>query len=176
MFRWSGLSCGTRGRCWNPLRMIHPAFPGKDVPVRELNGHGIHGAHGTHRCPPVTIPLFHLTCSLMCTAQRRQPPWGWRGTKQEMGGAGVRGFRGFRGSSGVGWKDRESSLRSLAPKFPEEPEKRPGHCPGRNNGGGWFCGLCGVPESHQSLALRAFTQLFKRPLANLADTLARYAH
>ena len=55
-------------------------------------------------------------------------------------------------------------------------EKRPGHCPGRNNEGGWFYGLCGVPESHQGLALRAFTQLFKRPLANLADAFARYAH
>ncbi len=34
------------------------------------------------------------------------------------GAAGVRAFRGFRGSSGVGWKGRESSLQSLAPKIP----------------------------------------------------------
>jgi len=90
-----------------------------------------------------------------------------------MGGLGL---RVFRGSSRVGWKGPGSSLQSLAPNLPEEPEKRPGHCPGRNNWGGWFCGLCGVPESHQRLALRAFTQLFKRPLANLADTFARHAH
>ncbi len=37
------------------------------------------------------------------------------------GAAGVRAFREFSGSSGVGWKGRESSLQSLAPKFPEEP-------------------------------------------------------
>ncbi len=37
------------------------------------------------------------------------------------GWVGVRAFRVFRGSSGVGWKGRESSLQSLAPKFPKEP-------------------------------------------------------
>ena len=62
------------------------------------------------------------------------------------------------------------------PEIPGKPKKRPGHCPGRNNGGGWFCGLCGVPESHECLALRTFTQLFKRPLTNLADTFSRYTH
>ena len=115
---------------------VYAAFPGKDVPVRKkpppsrkseaiathVNGHGIHGTQGTRRCPPVTIPLFHLTCFTCALRNAGQPPWGWKGARQEMDGAGV---RGFRGSSGVGWKGRELSLQSLAPKFPEEPLRTP---------------------------------------------------
>ena len=87
-----------------------------------------------------------------------------------------KGLPSVSGEGRSGQEGRASSLQSRAPKFPAEPEKRPGHCPGRNNEGGWFCGLCGVPESHECLALRTFTQLFKRPLTNLADTFSRYTH
>ena len=51
--------------------------------------------------PPLPpIPLFHLTCSPVRWL-RRHPPWGWRGTRQKMGGVGL---SVFRGSSGVGRK------------------------------------------------------------------------
>ena len=75
-----------------------------------VNGHGNHGKHGPQPNPQNFFPLHHHTFS------------GVGGQHNFRGGAaGVRAFRAFRGSSRVGWKGRESSLQSLAPKFPEEP-------------------------------------------------------
>ncbi len=100
-FRERTFPSGRRPRHREGRRSSRHAAPG-------VNGHGKHGPQPN---PQDFFPL-HPT-----------PFRGGGGQHNFRGGvAGVRAFRGFRGSSGVGWKGRESSLQSLAPKFPEEPK------------------------------------------------------